>query len=210
VTAPIIIFGGSFDPPTRAHQVLPMRAADLVSATRVIYVPASVSPHKVDSPPIAGEHRLAMLTLALDDLDRAEISTVELERKGPSFMVDTLRALRKEIEQEQPLRLLIGDDQAVAFHRWKEWDPIIDLAEPLVLPRLYATPESFAEALAQEEIWTPDDINYWLGWRLDLPIMDVEAAVIRAHLRRGEDISSLLPPAVLDYIVDKGLYVDTD
>ena len=129
VSSPVLIFGGSFDPPTIAHRVLPMRAADLVGADRVIYVPAAISPHKLDQPPLDASHRLAMLKLDIDDLDRAEISTIELEREGPSYMIDTVTALRGDIEEATPLRLLIGDDQAVPFHRWKDWDPIIGTAD---------------------------------------------------------------------------------
>ena len=206
MTAPILIFGGSFDPPTMAHRVLPMRAAQCLGANRVIYIPAAVSPHKLDTPPLDSAHRLAMLTLAIEGLDGAEINRIELERAGPSYMIDTVRALREEIDDASPLRLLIGDDQAVSFHRWKDWDPIIGLAEPLVLPRLYATPEAFSEALRGEGIWTDEDIPYWLSWRLDLPIMDVEATVIRDRLGRSEAVDDLLSDSVRAYIETNGLY----
>ena len=179
-------------------------------AKRVIYVPAAISPHKLDQPPLNASHRLAMLTLDIDDLDRAEINTIELEREGPSYMIDTVTTLRSEIDETTPLRLLIGDDQAVPFHRWKDWDPIIGMAMPLVLPRLYATPDAFAEALRRDGTWTEDDIRYWLEWRLDLPIMDVDATVIRDRLRVGEAVEDLLSPNILDYIRTNDLYSSTD
>ncbi|MDG2424002.1 MAG: nicotinate (nicotinamide) nucleotide adenylyltransferase [Phycisphaerales bacterium] len=206
MTSPVLIFGGSFDPPTNAHRVLPMRAASAVGSQRVIYIPAAISPHKLETPPLDPAHRLAMLELAIDGNQGAEISRIELDRAGPSYMIDTVKALRDEIDDASPLRLLIGDDQAVSFHRWKDWDPIIGLAEPLVLPRLYATPEAFAEALRGEGIWTDEDISCWLGWRLDLPIMDVEATVIRNRIQSGQAIDDLLPGSVQSYIQDNGLY----
>lgn len=210
VTAPVLIFGGSFDPPTLAHQVLPMRAADMVGASQVIYVPAAISPHKLDQPPLDASHRLAMLKLDVEDLDRAVISTIELEREGPSYMIDTVTTLRDDIDSSTPLRLLIGDDQAVPFHRWKDWDPIIGMATPLVLPRLYHSADAFAEALRQDGTWTEDDIRSWLEWRLDLPVMDVEARVIRERLLGGDSVDDLLSPGTREYIQANGLYNSID
>ncbi|MCH2134007.1 MAG: nicotinate (nicotinamide) nucleotide adenylyltransferase [Phycisphaerales bacterium] len=208
MAVPVLIFGGSFDPPTLAHRVLPMRAAELVGARQVIYIPAAISPHKLDQPPIDSAHRVAMLELAVSDAAEAVVNRMEVEREGPSYSIDTARALRESIDPGTPLRLLIGDDQAIPFHRWKDWDDIISIAEPLVLPRLHATPEAFAEALRRESAWTEDDISHWLDWRLDLPIMDVEATVIRNRLHDGQDASDVLAPAVLDYIRAHGLYTD--
>jgi len=209
VSSPVLIFGGSFDPPTNAHRILPIRAAEMIGSHRVIYVPAAVSPHKLETPPLDPIHRVAMLELAIDGQEIAEIDRIELEREGPSYMIDTVRALRDQIDEAAPLRLLIGDDQAVSFHRWKDWDPIIGIAEPLVLPRLFSTSEAFARRLEQEGVWTADDIQHWLGWRLDLPIMDVEATVIRNRIQSGESIDDLLPASVQAYILEHDLYRTT-
>jgi nicotinate-nucleotide adenylyltransferase len=147
-----------------------------------------------------------MLKLALEEVPNAEIRTLELEREGPSYSIDTVRALHSEFNST-PLRLLIGDDQAVSFHRWKDWDPIIDLAEPLVLPRRWATPDSFSQALAQEgPPWTDDDIQYWLKWRVDLPCMEMCSEDVRRRLEIGHPVDDHLDPAVLDYIIANGLY----
>ena len=81
---------------------------------------------------------------------------------------------------------------------------------PLILPRLYATPDAFAEALRQDGTWTEDDIRHWLEWRLDLPIMDIDATVIRDRLRVGEEVGDLLSPNILDYIRSNDLYSSTD
>ena len=89
---------------------------------------------------------------------------------------------------------------------WKDWDPIIGIAEPLVLPRLFTTADEFAAGLKQEGNWTDDDIQHWLDWRLDLPIMDVEATIIRKRIQSGEPIDDLLPDPVQNYIRSNSLY----
>lgn len=206
-TSPIILFGGTFDPPTRAHAALPPRAAELLGAHRLLYVPAAVSPHKIEQPPTSAEHRLAMLGLSIKGIDFAEIRTLELDREGPSYSVDTVSALRSEFDDSITLRLLIGDDQAVAFNRWKDWKTIIKLAEPVVLPRQWSTADAFAEALsANGSAWTDEEIQCWLDWRLDLPCMDMCSEEVREHLEAGEPVDDQVDPAVLEYIAAHGLY----
>ncbi len=181
----------------------------MIDADRVIYVPAAISPHKLDVPPLDPAHRLAMLELAIDGLCDVEISTIELDRKGPSYMIDTLRSFRGRMDDDRPLRLLIGDDQAMAFHRWKDWREIIELAEPIIMPRLHADPASMAAALSAEGQWSDEEIRRWIEWRIDLPIMDVEATIIRERIARDEPVDDLLASDVFDYIGSNRLYSKT-
>ena len=151
-----------------------------------------------------------MTELLVEDAPGIEASDAEILRGGESYMIDTVTTLRDDIDSSTPLRLLIGDDQAVPFHRWKDWDPIIGMATPLVLPRLYHSADAFAEALRQDGTWTEDDIRYWLEWRLDLPVMDVEARVIRERLLGGDSVDDLLSPGTREYIQANGLYNSID
>lgn len=178
----------------------------MIDADRIIYVPAAISPHKLDHPPLDPAHRVAMLKLAIRGLADTGISTIEIEREGPSYMIDTLRSFRSHIEDAHPLRLLIGDDQAMAFNRWKDWSDIIELAEPIVMPRLHPTAESMAKALASEGGWSDGEISRWIDWRIDLPIMDVEATIIRECIARNEPVDELLAPEVLEYIKANRIY----
>jgi len=206
-TATILLFGGTFDPPTRAHAMLPPRAAELVGASQLLYVPAAISPHKLDQVPTPAEHRVAMLELALTEVPSVQIRTLELDREGPSYSVDTVHALRKEFDHGTTLRLLIGDDQAEAFHRWKDWSTILDLADPLVLPRGYDSPATFADAMRNcGGQWSEDEIDQWLQRRLDLPCMTMCSWDVRLQLESGGEADDELDPDVRQYIRDKGLY----
>src|SRR5262245_29374614 len=166
----ILVFGGTFDPPHIAHANLPELAARQLECDEIIYVPAAINPLKQDHPPTAKEHRLAMLLLAIANIPNAKISAIELDRKGPSYTIDTLRALRQQFassgdsprtkpsRSKRPMpssssdpppefRLLLGCDQALSFHEWKDWQEILKLATPAVMVRPPWTPKSFEREL---------------------------------------------------------------
>ncbi|MDG1898444.1 MAG: nicotinate (nicotinamide) nucleotide adenylyltransferase [Phycisphaerales bacterium] len=204
-TSPILIFGGSFDPPTRAHVTLPPLAARSVGAELLLYVPASISPHKLDSPPSPAVHRVAMLELALADVDGTAIDTLELDRTGPSYSVDTVKALRSKYGSR--VRLLIGDDQALSFHRWKDWESIMEVAEPMVLPRRHATREDFIEGMLDcDGDWDEAAIERWAERRIELPCMTMCSQDARIQLQSGGDADEELDPDVRNYIRERGLY----
>lgn len=199
-----LIFGGTFDPPHLAHAQLPPLAAARLGCERLIYVPAAINPLKADHPPTPAPHRLAMLRLALRDVPNAEISTVELDREGPSYTVDTLEALRDELGHAAELHLLIGADQALEFHRWKDWQRILELATPAVMLRTPWTRESFAGAI--ESIHGQQAASRWSGWVLDLPVVDVSATYVREQLQSGAATIEGLDPAVAAYAREHSLY----
>lgn len=204
--APIVIFGGTFDPPTRAHAELAPQAASLIGASKLLYIPAAISPHKIDDPPSDSAHRLAMLTLVVDGIDGAEICDLELQRAGPSYSIDTVRQLREQIEDGVPIRLLIGDDQAITFNTWRNWSELIDLALPLVLPRHWSEASEFADALRTNGNWSDAAVERWLQWRLDLPCMDTCSTEARRMISENGDLRDVLVPDVDDYITTNGLY----
>jgi nicotinate-nucleotide adenylyltransferase len=206
----VLIFGGTFDPPHRAHVELPQIAARELGCDRIIYVPAAVNPLKAgtDSPPPApAEHRLAMLRLALDGMPNVEISTLELDRPPPSYTIDTLRALIAPASDARPAAfLLIGADQALDFHRWKDWQEILRLATPAVMLRPPWTPATYRVALLAR--YDDAEARRWESVMLRaLPTMDISATDLRQRLSRNET-HEMIAPAVERYIRRHGLYSD--
>jgi nicotinate-nucleotide adenylyltransferase len=203
---PILLFGGTFDPPHRAHVVLPEQIARDLGCERIIYIPASRNPLKSDEPITPDEHRLAMLKLALRDVHSAEISTIELDRGGPSYFVDTLAALRAELGAEHELRFLIGADQALDFHRWKSWPRILELATPVVMLRPPWDRLPLRDAYFER--YGAEEGARWWQWTQSNRLMDISAKEIRAALARGEECSEVIDPRVREYIEAHGLYRD--
>ena len=170
----ILVFGGTFDPPHRAHVQLPALVARQLGCGRIIYIPAARSPLKSQAPLTAAEHRLAMLVLAIRDVRGAEISTIELDRGGPSYFIDPVVALREQLGEEADLRFLIGADQALEFHHWKDWPGILRLAAPAIILRPPWTRRVLGEAMRKE--YGADEAARWLNWLVDTPLMDISAS----------------------------------
>ena len=120
------IFGGTFDPVHHGHLRVALDFAETLALDTVRLVPCRQPPHR--SMPAAGTgDRLEMLRRALRDEDGLSIDVRELERPGPSYMVDTLASLREEA-QDVPLVLLLGMDAFEQFDQWHQWRRIIELA----------------------------------------------------------------------------------
>ncbi len=199
----ILIVGGTFDPPHSAHVEIPRAVAKTIGCDEMVYVPTSSNPLKSLKPTLA-HHRLAMLRLALRDCSHCSINTIEMDRPGAAYTVETLRRLREEYPESVRFRLLLGSDAVAEFHRWKEPRRILELAMPVVLLRDRATRIDLRRALTPH--WTSDEVDRWLSWIVDAPRMDMSASDLRAQLARGEDDPQAIDPAVLDYIRANALY----
>jgi nicotinate-nucleotide adenylyltransferase len=211
VTHPTILFGGTFDPPHRMHVAMASAAADALGAERILVVPAAVNPQRVIAPPAAAEHRLAMARLAFASEPRAAILDLEIRREGPSYTIDTLRALLHPegpcvpgTAAPTPLRLLIGSDQARNLGSWRAWREVLALAEPAIVLRppdtLGELPATLAASLGESEA-------VWRGRMLPIAPIDLAATTLRSDLARGIAPTDL-DPAVLAYIRRAGLYRD--
>lgn len=199
----LAVYGGSFDPVHAGHLAIARAALASGAADRVLFVPARVQPLKLDARPAPGAVRAEMLAAATSGEPRFAVSTLELERPGPSYTLDTLRALR----QQQPhahIVFLCGADQLANLPRWhRPHDVLAEFGllvaerpgQPLVeaiLARLAAAGFT-AELLARVE-------------PLAAPLHDISATAIRERIRRGEPVAGLVPDAVAAIIARHGLY----
>lgn len=200
-----LLFGGSFDPPHLAHARLPRLVAEQVGAHVVAYLPAGRAPHKLDQVQTEPHHRLAMLRLALADVQGSLVLTDEIDRgpDAPSYTVDTLERLRGQLGPGTKLRLLFGGDQLLIFDQWREPERIVELAEPVVMVRPPDTAASLLAAL-------PDDAAraQWAPRLVEVPRMDISSTAVRGRVARGESIDGLVAPGVAGYIAEHGLYRD--
>ena len=178
------VFGGTFDPVHVGHLAIANAALDELGLEWVYFVPARRSPLKENGPVAKAEDRLAMLTVATADEPRFRVSRIELDRKGPSFTVDTLETLRGEGD----LFLILGSDAYSDFARWREPERIRALATVVLAAR-------------------PGAPNAPGGVRmLDSPLMDISSRELRARAARGRSLRYLVPEAALRYIEEHRLY----
>jgi nicotinate-nucleotide adenylyltransferase len=185
------IFGGTFDPPHVGHLIAAQDACEALSLGRFIFVPAAEPPHKRGRGVSPSSVRLAMLEAAVADNPTFEISTLELERSGPSYTVDTLRALATEFPGAT-LHLLIGVDQVREFSTWYEWEEVLKLAQIVMLTRAGGE-EAGPRAPFVRQI-------------VKVTRIDVSSTLVRARVAAGLSIRYLVPQAVEEIIVRAGLY----
>ena len=161
-------------------------------------MPVRVPPHKEAGADPGAEHRLAMCRLAVGREPRLTVSDLELRRPGPSYTVDTLRALH-EADPGRELTFILGADVARTLARWREPHEILALARLAVAER---------DGTAQREIRAAL-VGLGAAGRLeflDMPPIDVSSSEVRERVAAGETIDGLVPAPVAAYIIEHGLY----
>jgi nicotinate-nucleotide adenylyltransferase len=193
------VLGGTFDPPHKAHLVLAETARSSLRLERVVFVPAGDPWRKAGQEITPVHHRLAMVRLAVADEPYFEASTLEIEREGPSYTVDTLAELTERYGPDAELYFLLGEDALRDMPNWKEPERIAQLAHLVAAPRPGGTE---AGALAEQAI--PGLAARVIP--LDMPLIDISATDLRERASRGLSLRDLVPPAVAEYIEQHGLY----
>lgn len=233
----IYVFGGSFDPPHLYHlRVADIAATHAAAAGTItdqflcLYVPAARSPLKQSGPNASDAVRVRLLRamlrgglrVGLRGVPTAALWTDEIDRARwqrrraidrPSFTIDTLTRLRSQLPEGTRLHLVIGADQAAAFHRWRSARALIRLAPPLVLPREgVRTPADLRREVAASAgpFWSDRELDAWSRRLLDAPVIRESSTRLRSALsgtpaRRARALRSL-PPAVARIVEDRNLY----
>ena len=194
------VYGGAFDPPHLAHAALARAAIEQLQLDCLRVVPTGHAWHK-DRSLSTPDDRLAMARLALGGMAGVVIDDRETRRSGPSYTFDTLTQLQAE-EPHAAWFLLIGEDQLAAFCNWHRWREILQLAQLVVArrgdtdaPLLCPWPGSGSVPQAPARVAM-----------LTLPRMAHSSTEIRARVRRGEPVQSLVGDDVARYIAQHHLY----
>lgn len=181
------LFGGTFDPVHFGHLILAREAAEKLGLGRVIWIPAAVSPFKIESPPAPGDLRLAMVRAAIADEPNFEADPIELFREGPSFAIDTVRAIQAR-HPKAKLFYFIGDDNVPDLDKWKNIDLLRRMVQFVVLTR------------------HDPDVPH------DFPVIrreiDISSTEIRNRVAVGRSIRYLLPESACRMIQEHGLYLN--
>lgn len=200
------ILGGTFDPPHLGHLVIAQEAQARLDLDRVLFVPAAQPPHKANKAISPAQHRRAMVELAIEDNPHFALSTVDLDRSGPSYSVDTLRLLRASCGPDAELHFILGWDMLLDLPTWHEPAGIVAAATRLVAfhrPGYEADPTTLARlSAALPEL--PLKLT-----RLPMAQLDISASDLRQRVASGLPIRYLVPDTVIQYIVAHDLYRGT-
>jgi len=192
-------FGGTFDPIHFGHLNLAVHLLEMHKLDKILVCPAHYSPLKSeDQPRISTQHRYRMTELAISPIEKFEILDLEIKREGPSFTIDTIRALIQKDEHIR-LHLILGEDSLNGFSHWKEVEELVRLAPPLIgsrIGQLHALDVQLPKTLIQS-------IEKGLT---KIPVMEISSTTIRDRLRRKLYCGHLVPAKVLEYIQKHNLY----
>lgn len=177
------ILGGTFDPVHNAHLAIAGAALRALDLQQILWIPTG-TPQYRPAPVATAAHRLAMLKLAIAGEPRYVVDERELQPGASGYTIDLLSSLQGDFP-DQSFTLLMGADQyakRATWHRWPEIEKRCEIA-------VFARPGTKLEATT-----------------ISMTPLPISASDIRARIARGEDVSAMLPPKVLGYINEKGLY----
>jgi nicotinate-nucleotide adenylyltransferase len=193
------IFGGTFDPPHIGHLILAEEAYHQLNLERLLWVLTPDPPHKLDKSITPLQHRLDMLVTAISGNPHFELSTVEMDRPGPHYAVDTVRILSEQ-HLEVEWVYLMGGDSLRDLHTWRNPKLLVDrLAALGVMVRPGV--EIDLDELDQKIPGARAKVKF-----IRAPLIDISASEIRQRAANGFPIRYLVPQDVFQIIIERGLY----
>lgn len=185
------VLGGTFDPIHVGHLLIAAEVLDRCGLDEIVFVPAGEPWQKAGMQIAAAEDRYLMTVLATASDERFRVSRVDLDRSGPTYTVDTLRDLHRELGPEVELSFIVGADALAGLPTWREPEEVVRLARLIGVVRP-------GYALADPGLPNVDIV--------DVAAVDVSSREIRRRVAAGLSIRQLVPDPVLAYIAKRGLY----
>jgi nicotinate-nucleotide adenylyltransferase len=210
--APVAIFGGTFDPIHHGHLRCALELAEQLQLGQVHLMPCAVPPHR-ESPAGSALHRAAMLELAVCGESLVTCDRRELGRQGPSYTVDSLIELRRELGEGRSIILIMGCDALLAINEWHRWQELLDWAHVVVLARPgWQLPAHgpIKQWLQANRCGGPEGLRQRSAGSVliqELRLLPISASEIRSIVAAGLSARFLLPESVLAYIGDHNLYL---
>jgi nicotinate-nucleotide adenylyltransferase len=202
------ILGGTFNPPHLGHLALAQSAREELGLGWVLMMPARIPPHKPSYADPGPGHRLQMCRLLAAGEAGLSVSELEIDRDGPSYTVDSLRAIHASHPDAQ-LTFIVGADTASTIPGWREPAEVLELAALAVAEREGPGRAGVLEALSPllvehppiDNEGSPEAISF-----LSMPAVNISSSMVRERVARGEPIEDLVGAVVAGYISEHGLY----
>lgn len=184
------VLGGTFDPPQNGHIAVAEAVLDRLDLDHVLFVPAGDPWHK-DEEATPGQ-RLDMLSLALEHSEHFSVSSVDIDRPGPTYTIDTLHDLSKLYPGAQ-LYFIMGDEAFAGIQTWKNYEELGEFATFVVVSRHGTQPEVPAKLSPSVNL-------------LEISALPISSTQCRERIKNGLSLDGLVPDKVAQYIEEHQLY----
>jgi len=192
------ILGGTFDPVHNGHLIAAQALLDKLHLSRILFLISAHPPHKDSGELSSWDDRRQMVTLAIQDNERFEVSELERTRSGPSYTFETMETLRLQYGRQYRLLFIVGADSILEIFTWRQPERLLDSGMLVVIPRPGFDLGNLDPKVKEKVTLVPT------------PLVDISSSDIRRRVRQQRSIRYLVPPAVENYIRRNKLYQQPD
>jgi nicotinate-nucleotide adenylyltransferase len=194
MTKSIGIIGGSFNPIHMGHLLLAEAAKEAKTLEKIIFMPTAVPPHKPNQRLASGQDRVAMIEASISGIPGYECSTLEIDSGGISYTIDTVKKIRQQAENEINLYFVVGADSVREIHTWYQYE------------KLCAQVTFLAGARPGIEIKPDDPTVRKATEMIESVVCGISSSEIRDRISQSRSIRFMVPKAVEEIIIKRGLY----
>lgn len=196
------IMGGTFDPIHNGHLILAEYSKTVFNLDKILFIPTGKTPHKNNDYISSDTYRYDMTLLAINSNLNYHLSSIEIERKGITYTIDTIKYLQSKFKDVE-FYFILGSDSLYNINKWKGYKELLNLCNFIVAKRPSSDNERLAETIKSLNIK-----HKALIYALEAPLIDISSTQIRDRVKKGLSIEYLVPSSVETYIKKKKLYKD--
>lgn len=190
------LFGGTFNPIHNAHLKVSETALEQFGLEKIIFIPSKIPPHKRDRDLPEPELRYEMVELAIKEEPRFEISSIEINREGPSYTIDTINQMKEKYDD---LAFIVGADNLLQIQTWKKPEKLLSSCPFLIAPRRGYSEEDFKKGFFKDK-----DLIF-----LEMEEIKISSTKIRKMYQKGLNIDNFVPCSVKRFIEERDIYKPT-
>ena len=188
------LFFGTFNPIHIGHLVIANHMVEFSDLDEVWFVITPQSPFKTKQSLLDNNHRYQMVYEAVQEYPNLKASKVEFNLPQPNYTIDTLVHLHEQYSEEYSFSLIMGEDNLKSFHKWKNYEAILEHYSLYVYPRI-------SNGKMEHQFQGHPKINW-----VDAPIMEISSTFIRKEHGKGKNVKPLLPEAAWKYMDEMNFY----
>lgn len=187
------LFFGTFNPIHVGHLIIANHLVENSNLDAIWMVVTPLNPHKKKNSLLADNHRLAMVRIAVENYPKLEVSDIEFSLPQPNYTVNTLAHLGEKFPRHQ-FSLIMGEDNLNNFHKWKNFEVILENHKVYVYPRI-------SKSVSGSQFENHPKIT-----KVQAPIIEISATAIRNGIKEEKEIKPLLPCDVWKYLDEMNFY----